>query len=221
MPVGSSQLIPVNVRVIAATNQNLWDMVLKKTFRQDLYYRLKVLPLHVPPLRERKADIVPTFLYFLERIFGIGGAKLKDVAASQTVRDILLGHQWPGNIRELRNVAEYVSNCIAFDTNWADDLNTMLYSTASGPPSPLTDLEQLAPPGDLMRILHALNQPPYVFGRKDLEAVLAPMTQSTIKGHLALLKKAGLIQSRTGYGSYLLEAGKRLCLSGQGTGALP
>ncbi len=221
MPVGSSQLIPVNVRVIAATNQNLWDMVLKKTFRQDLYYRLKVLPLHVPPLRERKADIVPTFLYFLERVFGVSGAKLEEVASSRAVRDILLGHQWPGNIRELRNVAEYVSNCIAFDTDWADNLNAMLYSAASGRLSPLTDLERLAPPGELMRVLHALNRPPHVFGRKDLEPVLAPMTQSTIKGYLAILKKAGLIQSRTGYGSYLLEAGKRLCLSGNDTGALP
>lgn len=221
MPVGSNQLIPVNVRVIAATNQNLWDMVLHKTFRQDLYYRLKVLPLQVPPLRERKADIVPTFFYFLEHIFGITGETLRKVASSRQVRDILLGHQWPGNIRELRNVAEYVSNCIAFDADWAADLNSMLHSAVTMRHTPLAELELLAPPGDLMRVLHALNQPPHVFGRRELEARLAPMTQSTIKGYLAVLKKAGLIQSRTGYGSYLLEAGKRLCLSSQDTDALP
>lgn len=215
MPVGSSQLIPVDVRVIAATNQNLWETVRQKSFRQDLYYRLKVLPLFVPPLRDRKMDVVPIFFYFLEHIFGIDGVKCREIAASRELKDILLGHDWPGNIRELRNVAEYISNCVAFEADWIADLTAMLNAasgdTAVPEGSPLADLERYAPPGDLLRVLNALNRPPYVFGRRDLEQVLAPMSQSTIKGLLALLKKAGLIQSRTGYGSYLLEAGKRLC----------
>lgn len=210
MPVGSSQLIPVNVRVIAATNQNLWEMIQKKKFRQDLYYRLKVLPLYIPPLRERKSDIIPTFFYFLEHIFAVRGEKLREIKKSGALQALLMAHDWPGNVRELRNAAEFLSNNIVFETDWITDLSAMLRNAAPTSQHTLAELEQHAPPSELARVLQALNRPPYVFGRYALEETLAPMTHSTIKKYLAILKKAGLIQSRTGYGSYLLDAGKRL-----------
>lgn len=215
MPVGSNQLIPVDVRVIAATNQNLWEMVTQKSFRQDLYYRLKVLPLFLSPLRERQEDILPTFLYFLTQIFRVNEKKSKDIVDSGEIKKLLLAHQWPGNIRELRNVAEYVSNFISFEMDWVAELRNILFNNATEQnpqlKSTVATLEQYGPAEELLRVLKSMNRPPYVFGRRELEQILSPMTQSTIKRHLAILKKTGLIQSKTGYGSYLLDAGKRLC----------
>ncbi len=213
MPVGSNQLIPVDVRVIAATNQNLWDMVQQKTFRQDLYYRLKVLPLSLPALRDRPDDIIPSFAHFLRHVFSVNARALRDATASREVAGILTAHQWPGNVRELRNVAEYVSNCIALEMDWIPELEVILHGGGrkDTPPPDLAELEQYGPAEDMLRLLRALNRPPYVFGRRELEGALPPLSQSVIKKYLAGLKKSGFIQSRTGYGSYLLEAGKRLC----------
>lgn len=215
MPVGSNQLIPIDVRIIAATNQNLWEMVKQKTFRQDLYYRLKVLPLFLAPLRERKEDIFPTFLYFLTQIFHVDEKNLKNITAFGKMEKLLTTHQWPGNIREIRNVAEYVSNFISFEMDWVGEIHNILFNNTqeqSGHQEPsLADLEQYGPADELLRVLKAMNRPPFVFGRLELEQMLSPLTQSTIKRHLSSLKKSGFIQSKTGYGSYLLEAGKRLC----------
>jgi len=101
--IGGDQPIPVNVRVIAATNQNLEERIKSKAFRLDLYYRLNVIQIKIPPLRERIGDI-PLFLaYFLQEInerYGTG------VEMSPDVVNILNSYSWPGNIRELKNVVE-------------------------------------------------------------------------------------------------------------------
>jgi DNA-binding NtrC family response regulator len=94
----------VDVRVIAATNRNLVDAVAAKTFREDLYYRLNVIQLHIPPLRERREDIAPLLASFLT-----GFAAQYQVPRPSLAPDALealLGHSWPGNVRELKNVAE-------------------------------------------------------------------------------------------------------------------
>ncbi|WP_157269834.1 sigma-54 interaction domain-containing protein [Azohydromonas aeria] len=103
-PVGSSQLARANVRVIAATNRNPAALVAQGCFRQDLLFRLNVLTLHLPPLRERRSDIAPLAQYFL-RCAARQWVKPAP-ALSPAALNKLLAHDWPGNVRELRNVME-------------------------------------------------------------------------------------------------------------------
>jgi formate hydrogenlyase transcriptional activator len=102
--LGGNQTIRVNVRVIAATNQDLWQLVAKKQFRADLYYRLNVIPLHLPPLRERVEDIPHLVDYFVQK-FSMRLNKIIEVIPDE-VMQILKAHDWPGNIRELQNTIE-------------------------------------------------------------------------------------------------------------------
>ena len=102
--VGSSQPIRVDVRVIAATNRDLAAAVEQGRFRADLFYRLNVFPLDVPPLRKRKADL-PLILYFyLDRFSKEMGKQFQGVSPESM--DKLMAYSWPGNVRELRNVVE-------------------------------------------------------------------------------------------------------------------
>ncbi|MGC9421866.1 sigma 54-interacting transcriptional regulator [Vibrio sp.] len=99
--VGSHKVIDLDIRIIAATNKNLCEEVQKGTFREDLYYRLDVLPLHWPPLRERKEDILPISHFFIEKYQGRSQCYL-----SQDAVVALSQYHWPGNIRELENVIQ-------------------------------------------------------------------------------------------------------------------
>jgi DNA-binding NtrC family response regulator len=103
IPVGATQSVPVNVRIIAATNRDLEEQIRKGHFRSDLYYRLNVIAVHLPPLRERKDDIPILAKYFLEKMAGEGKEPktLSDDAMSALNR-----HSWPGNVRELENALE-------------------------------------------------------------------------------------------------------------------
>jgi DNA-binding NtrC family response regulator len=102
--VGGTAAIPVDVRVIAATNRVLTKLIEQGTFRQDLYYRLNVIPLTIPPLRERKEDIPLLVDHLLERLSVETGKRIESV--SEDAMAHLLAHDWPGNVRELRNVLE-------------------------------------------------------------------------------------------------------------------
>ena len=102
--VGSSETISVDVRIIAATNRNLEEMVKQGSFRSDLYYRLNVLPIFVPPLRQRKEDIEPLAMFFCRK-FSVE-TKKKFLGFSQDALDALYSYYWPGNIRELENTVE-------------------------------------------------------------------------------------------------------------------
>lgn len=102
--IGGIKDIKVNCRIIAATNQNLEKLIDEKRFRSDLYYRLKVISIHLPPLRERVEDIIPLAKHFIE-VFNLKyGTKVEEI--SQSAKRILLQYTWPGNIRELSNVIE-------------------------------------------------------------------------------------------------------------------
>ena len=103
-PVGSGRTIKVDVRIIAASNRDLQEEVKAGRFRSDLFYRLNVLPLTVPPLRERPTDVPALVLFFLARFSKKCGKEIQGV--SQQTMDLLLGYPWPGNIRELQNVIE-------------------------------------------------------------------------------------------------------------------
>ncbi len=103
-PLGSSQSVKVNIRLVAATNQDLGKLVSQGKFREDLYYRLHVLPIYLPPLRERPEDIIPLAHYFMERFARELEKEVKGFASEALQR--LMLYEWPGNVRELANVVE-------------------------------------------------------------------------------------------------------------------
>ena len=104
--LGSNKMIKLDVRVISATNVELEKEVEKGVFRQDLYFRLNVVPVHLPPLRERKGDIPILLNHFIKKLY----SKLNKITAgySEEIIPVLQGHQWPGNVREFENVIERV-----------------------------------------------------------------------------------------------------------------
>jgi two-component system NtrC family response regulator/two-component system response regulator HydG len=102
--VGSTHTIRVNVRVIAATNRNLQDEIAKGKFREDLFYRLNVVAIEMPPLRERRTDIPALASFFLDRYAKANGKDI-EALAPQTL-ELLMAHDWPGNVRELENAIE-------------------------------------------------------------------------------------------------------------------
>jgi sigma-54 specific flagellar transcriptional regulator A len=113
-PVGSGAPVPVNFRLIAATNRNLDEEVRAERFRRDLYYRLHVCPVHLPPLRERRQDIGPLFEHFWR-----GRGERRPVTGEVLRR--LQAYSWPGNVRELENVVERISVCS--DSPCIDDVD--------------------------------------------------------------------------------------------------
>jgi transcriptional regulator with PAS, ATPase and Fis domain len=103
-PVGSSQGKKTNARIIVATNMDMRQMVKEKKFREDLFYRLNVFPIHIPPLRDRKNDIPTLAYYFLRRFCRKTGKKISGF--SDDALKILVNFDWPGNVRQLKNVIE-------------------------------------------------------------------------------------------------------------------
>ena len=100
--LGGVRAVPVDVRILAATNVNLKSAVRARTFREDLYYRLNVVPVHVPPLRERREDIGALVQYFVRKIARECGRDVRGVSAGAL--EVLTRYDWPGNVRELENV---------------------------------------------------------------------------------------------------------------------
>ncbi|MCX8065813.1 MAG: sigma-54 dependent transcriptional regulator [Candidatus Hydrogenedentes bacterium] len=102
--VGGTETIPINVRIIATTNRNLEEAIEKGTFREDLFFRLNVITMHVPPLRERKEDIPELTEYFVKKFSNENGKHIEGI--SQEAMEALLEYDWPGNVRELQNIIE-------------------------------------------------------------------------------------------------------------------
>ncbi len=102
--VGGTKTIKVNVRIIAATNRNLEELIEEGKFRQDLYYRLNVFPIHLPPLRDRKTDILLLADYFVEKYSKMYNKNIKRI--STPAIDMMMAYHWPGNVRELENCIE-------------------------------------------------------------------------------------------------------------------
>lgn len=109
-PIGSRTEKQINVRIIAATNKKLEEEIEKKNFREDLFYRLNVFPINIPPLRERKKDIKILIDFFVKKYYISFQKEQKDI--SENVYKLLMNYSWPGNIRELRNTIEYCMNMI-------------------------------------------------------------------------------------------------------------
>jgi len=134
-PLGGEKKVQVDVRIIAATHRPLKERVEQGLFREDLYYRLNVLHLHLPPLRERETDIRFLINHFLRIFAERTGSSVK--AFSDEALRVLMDYAFPGNIRELRNVVEYCVNMCQSQQIAANDLPKHLLTQPSSIPAPL------------------------------------------------------------------------------------
>jgi sigma-54 dependent transcriptional regulator, acetoin dehydrogenase operon transcriptional activator AcoR len=219
MRVSATKVIPVNVRVIAATNKDLFQLAEQGLFRLDLYYRLRVLSLHVPPLRERKEDI-EILLYFLIHKHG---KKIKSSILKELIEP-LRAYSWPGNIRELENIAEYIATIHGASKNLKEDIMNLIS------PSPVNKLIQ--PNNDaslenllfrnpkmktelrcILQVLHETNAEQMLVGRYRLQTILQnknfTLSPQQIKTRLDMLRNAGLINTHNGKGSVLTADGEQ------------
>ncbi|HNS14298.1 MAG TPA: sigma-54 dependent transcriptional regulator, partial [Syntrophorhabdaceae bacterium] len=127
--IGGSKTITVDLRIIAATNRSLEDLVKQGKFREDLYYRLNVVPIHIPPLRERRQDIPLLLNYFLEQSNRLNNANIEGFT-EEAIR-ALLDYQYPGNVRELQNIVERMAVLKRSGYIDLEDLPEKLYAAES------------------------------------------------------------------------------------------
>lgn len=210
--VGGRNIIPINVRVIAATNKNLKEMVEKGEFREDLYYRLFVLPLRIPPLRERKEDIPILLDHFISQYSSI------KPEISEMVMKKLLNYSWPGNIRELVSVVQYMTVVMEGEEIKITDLPEQFNNINERKEMKEDLLDQLKREGELIEyyiILESLNKAKdemKSIGRgRVLEYVQLygyPLSEQQIRKRMAILRDLGLIFAGTkGQGSRITDSG--------------
>jgi len=132
--VGGNALIQSDFRLIAASNQNLEEMIGTGRFRKDLFYRLNVIPLHIPPLRERREDIIPLTAHLLRQI--AEDATLVTIEIERQAAKILRHYDWPGNVRELYNVLERIVSTLEGNDIRPDDIPFYLYQGRKRPSGP-------------------------------------------------------------------------------------
>ena len=134
--VGDNKPLPANFRVIVATHRNLAKLVEQGSFREDLFHRINVIPITIPPLRERKEDIPTLVDFFLDIYRRHQGKALPGI--SKKAMEILMAHSWPGNIRELRNVLEYAAIMVSDELIRPEHLRLSLSTKVSCAPEPAT-----------------------------------------------------------------------------------
>ncbi len=139
--VGGSETISVNVRVVAATNRDLLEMIRQGRFREDLYYRLNVFPLVVPPLRERKTDIVLLANHFIERYSKEHQKTIRKMTTEAI--NLMMAYDWPGNVRELENCMERAVILATTDTIHAYHLPPSIYSVEKGEAPRTSSLKEM------------------------------------------------------------------------------
>jgi len=189
--VGGTRELQINVRIIAATNRNLEDLIQKGWFREDLYYRLNVIPLFLPPLRARKGDIPLLTLTFLKRC----AQRLQKATPSLSERALkkLLAYHWPGNVRELENVIEravnMLSGSVVMDEHILFD-SDFSWKPQAIPSSPIRSLKELVAEAERTALAQAIEK--YSSVRK-----LALALGSSHTAILKKLKKYNLTLSRT------------------------
>lgn len=197
IPVGGTGILSVDCRVIAATNRNLEQAVLDGLFREDLYYRLAVLPIDIPSLKERKEDIP---LIIADHLQKLGVNK----TCSPEVMALLLRHDWPGNIRELKNVIEYAVTISEEPVILLCDLPQRLTSRLASPPTRSASWHDIETDERDMEILRALY--PYYTMNKPVgryQLAQSPLlqsqgwTESSLRNKLKQLEQQGLVRSGT------------------------
>ncbi len=173
--LGSTRTIKVNTRVIAATNRDLNEAVRKGTFREDLFYRLNVFPITVPPLRERRDDILPLVWLFLKQFGRSLGSPIETIP--RKVVDKLLAYAWPGNVRELRNVLERAMICSRGGQPFRVDLSSSS-ETASLLGLTLDEVQR-------RHIVRVLEQTGWKVRGNNGAAALLDMKPTTLEGRMA------------------------------------
>lgn len=197
MRVGGDRVIPIDVRIISACNRDLTAMMREGKFRDDLFYRVSTLPLSLPPLRQRRQDILPLIEEFKDVLH------LTFVLTAET-RSLLLQYSWPGNIRELRNCVEYLG-CQNLPVIEPENLPFTIRSFTPDVRPIQTELHSIQT--ELLRVLAVGS-----CGRKQLQLQLSrsgfAVTESQLRRELEQLKAAGWIDSGVGRGgSRLTETG--------------
>jgi formate hydrogenlyase transcriptional activator len=184
--LGSAQTVRVNVRVVAATNQDLGQLVTRKLFRADLFYRLNVIPICLPPLRERVQDI-PALTEFFVAKFAVSLNKPIDVIPDE-VMAVLKAHDWPGNIRELQN---FIERAVLFSPGSVLRLPLDLKLTVMQ--SSESDSRTLAD-ADREHILETLNQTNWLIGGQDGAANRLGLPRTTL---IYKMRKLGIETRRS------------------------
>jgi len=234
MRIAGNSIIPVNVRVIAATNKDLHQEMELGNFREDLYYRLNVVNIKVPPLRHRTGDVDLLLRTFLER---------KNVSADVLTPDLLAlfeGYDWPGNIRELKNIAEYISVMYDSTPALADELSQMfnrhgaaaplgktrtsaaeMESKGDSAPTAAQYFRSTAMGGDLLHILEVLRkarEAGLLMGRSSIQKSLREsgleLSTQQIKTRLDRLRERGFTLSSNGRGTVLTDKGLEFLCQG-------
>lgn len=207
--LGGGHTIRVNVRVVAATNQDLAQLVLARQFRADLYYRLNVIPIYLPPLRERTEDIPELAAYFVRKFAARFGKPIESIP--EEVMQFLKYHDWPGNIRELQNFIE----------------RAVVMSRTSVLRPPLAELKQMVrqvPAASVTRtfaeaerdhILAVLNQTGWLIGGREGAATLLGLPRTTL---VYKMKKLGIEARKPNQG---LRTQVQLPVAGREMAAVP
>lgn len=215
--VGGTKVIPIDVRVIAATNKDLFDLVMKGKFRKDLYYRLKVLHFKVPTLKQRKEDIPLLAQYFFRKLNS-------DKYLSEEVIEVFKNYSWPGNIRELENLIYYLDNIVDSNEVTVEDLPEDLRVQAAviekekSPVLPESVLEILGVEKideyiEILKVLEKANYLSIKIGRNRIAQILRTkglkLTSEQIRIKLKQLEKIGLVDiGTTKQGTTINEQGK-------------
>jgi transcriptional regulator with PAS, ATPase and Fis domain len=214
MRVAGDRVVPIDVRVIAATNRNLAELVAAKQFREDLFYRLNVFPLQIPSLRERKEDIGVLLDFFLQKY-----AKLHRRSVPQMddpIGDLLGSYGWPGNIRQLENIAEFIVSVSPLSSDLFTDI-VQLLSLVAPREEGVTQPEEHSPErrAEIRAILEVLaaKRSDERLGRAVIRRRLlargVSLSEQQVKTRLAALKAQRLVESVTGRGTTIAAAGRR------------
>jgi two-component system response regulator PilR (NtrC family) len=183
--VGSSEILPINVRVIAATHRDLEKAVVEGKFREDLFYRLNVIPIRMPALKERREDIPLLISHFLDRF--VSADRSNEISFASLTMDLLMGYDWPGNVRELENVIERLVILRGGNEILPEDLPAKIfrsnplatnhYKTLFELPEPGVDLKQILSDIEDSLIRQAMNR---TGGNKNQASKLLALNRTTL-----------------------------------------
>jgi formate hydrogenlyase transcriptional activator len=200
--LGSAQTVRVNVRVVAATNQDLGQLVAKKLFRADLFYRLNVIPICLPPLRERVQDILPLTEFFVAK-FAARLNKTIDLIPDEVVA-ALKAHDWPGNIRELQN---YIERAVLFSPGSVLRLPLDLKATVT---QRSETISRTLADADREHILETLNQTGWLIGGQGGAANRLGLPRTTL---IYKMRKLGIETRRTSRARPIRQLADQPCYS--------
>lgn len=220
MRVGSSRIIAIDIRIIAATNKNLIELVAKGQFRQDLFYRLSVAPLHIPPLKNRPEDIPLLLRHFMQQ------CRVAEQFMDQGLAEQLSRYEWPGNIRELHSLVQYAAVIGTDKSSFCRAaLDRLQFFRPAIPILPINlDPTEITLYRDILTLFAEAKSRNVCLGRGHLLKQLAcrnslPLNEQVLRNKMDKLKAAGFLGSRQGrQGTYITTDGE-FFLATQGAAA--